>query len=80
MMKIAVEIKNEKSEELKKQLNRKKYKVFEYGINKIWIYNLGNIRFGGDCIYLEDGKSIISGVIKFEDIEYFEIHNQEEVK
>lgn len=79
-MKIALELKEERKQEIIERLNKKGYDVDTNSYNCIWVYGLKNIHnpYNHDALVLENGN-LINGTIEIslEDIKYFEIHVQE---
>ena len=81
-IKIAIELKKDSREKVINELIRKDYEIgYSSFYYTIWVYDLGNIRFDNvnkNSIILENGKTMVGIRINFNDIEYFEIHNQKE--
>ena len=77
-MKIALELKDERKQEIIDRLIKKGYEVDTNSFGCIWVYGIKNIHnpYNHEALVLEGGKSIISAEIKLEDIKYFEIHVQ----
>ena len=77
-MKIALELKEERKQEIIERLIKKGYDVNTNSCDCIWVYGIGNIHNpyeNKNELVLENGKAIISARIPMEDIKYFEIHN-----
>lgn len=80
MMKIALELKEERKQEIIDRLNKKGYKVDTNSFGCIWVYGLINIHnpYNHNALVLENGNLITGTMeIALEDIKYFEIHSQE---
>lgn len=79
MMKIALELKEERKQEIIDNLNKRGYEVDTNSCGCVWVYGIKNIHnpYNKEALVLENGKSMISAEIKLEDIKYFEIHSQE---
>ena len=79
-MKIALELKEERKQEIIDRLNKKKYMVDTNSFGCIWVYGLKNIHnpYAHNALVLENGNLTTGSIeIMLEDINYFEIHLDE---
>jgi len=78
MIKIAIEIKEDRKEIIREQLKKRNYDVDGVSFNTTWVYGLTNVRYENNCIFLENG-TFYTYKLELKDIDYFEVHKQEEV-
>lgn len=76
MIKIALDLKEEATEYIKKELTKKGFKFSINGFGTLWIYDIGHVDYSGESIRVCHNKSFEYYDIYLEDIYYFEIHNQ----
>ena len=78
MIKIALEIKEDRKEIIREDLKKRNYDIDIVSFNTTWVYDLTNVRYEKGFISLEN-NTFYSYRIDLNDLDYFEIHKQEEV-
>ena len=78
MIKIAIEIKEDRKEIIREELKKRNYDIDIVSFNTTWVYDLKNVRYENNYIFLENG-SFYTYKLDLKDVDYFEIHKQEEV-
>lgn len=78
MLKIALDLKKDMKEYIKENLSKRNFNFTDNSsFGTIWIYDVSHIDFSGKSIEIcQQGNSKFYDIY-LEDIEYFEIHNQE---
>lgn len=76
MIKIALGLKKEVTEYVKRGLSKKDFNFNISGFGTLWIYDIGHIDYIGESIRICHNKSFEFYDIYLKDIEYFEIYNQ----
>lgn len=76
MIRIALDLKEDVTEYIKRGLSKKGFKISINDAGTLWVYDIGHIDYSGETIRICHNKSFEFYDIYLDDIYYFEIHNQ----